>query len=209
MICQQYAPKHNTPPVVSCQQNTVLQGLYLCFFFSFSYMAALQRELPSHPLVSEHHLDTSLTSSFISLSLFPLDYAHSQLCQIKVLSRRMLWTSLMSLADTIRHSLGSSSVMHEWMNGRWKRKKEKPTHTLPLYISTPVYLHLNMWCPCIVFQIRPHYRPQKGQRGSSLQGRWVAMGRWCFWWALPTSVVLVHLFSVHQHNPTDHSKTAS
>lgn len=146
-------------------------------------MAALQRELPSHPLMSVHRLDTSLTCSFISLSLFPLDYWRGQLRRIKVLSGRMLWTSLMSLADTIWHSMGSSSVMHErcqWTADESESRMQGEPGVLnllsktdtPLYTATPLNfictLHVSfsadVWCPCIVVQRRPRYRLKRAER---------------------------------------------
>lgn len=84
-------------------QNTAWKEVLFIFFPNFSCVAALERDLLSHPFMS-------LACSFISLSLFPLDYSHSQPCQIKMLTGHMPWTSSVSLADFIWHSLGSSTV---------------------------------------------------------------------------------------------------
>lgn len=84
-------------------QNTAWKGVLFIFFPHFSCVAALERDLLSHPFMS-------LACSFISLSLFPLDYSHGQLCRIKMLTGHMPWTSSVSLADFIWHSLGSSTV---------------------------------------------------------------------------------------------------
>lgn len=111
VISKKYAPKQNPFSIVSLPAGrTQHESGFICIFPLFLLCGSTRKWCPLFSLHVRGCLDASLACSFISLSLFPLDYSHGQLCRIKVLSGYMPWPSLMSLADIMWHSLGSTNV---------------------------------------------------------------------------------------------------